>query len=160
MTVGRWLGTTKLSRNRLRGHVPQRDLTNNVMDQNETSGQSSGRQTRRSTVAQDYLRHVDISTSIRSGNKRLRHIRWTPMDFTGYRKIASTCPISMSMLLQPLFRLRRTHSMTQMRAFLALLRREWSRLFSRRHGVASHRFLKSGSRKNENQAHWITTSVL
>ena len=39
------------------GHVPQPHLTNNVMDQELTSGQSSGRRTRRSAVAQDYLRH-------------------------------------------------------------------------------------------------------
>ena len=42
MTVGWWLGTTKLSRNRLVGHVPQRDLANNVMDQNPTCGQRPG----------------------------------------------------------------------------------------------------------------------
>jgi hypothetical protein len=29
----------KLSRNRLRGHVPHKDLANNVMDQKLTSGQ-------------------------------------------------------------------------------------------------------------------------
>jgi hypothetical protein len=29
----------KLSRNRLRGHVPQQYLPNSVMDQNQTSGQ-------------------------------------------------------------------------------------------------------------------------
>jgi len=32
----------RLRSNRLRGHVPQADLTNKVMDQNETSGQLSG----------------------------------------------------------------------------------------------------------------------
>ena len=31
--------SVKLPRNRLRGHVPHKDLANNVMDQNETSGQ-------------------------------------------------------------------------------------------------------------------------
>jgi hypothetical protein len=32
-------GDTTLSRNRLVGHVPQKDLANNVMDQNATSGE-------------------------------------------------------------------------------------------------------------------------
>src|SRR5215469_11049126 len=31
--------SVKLPRNRLRGHVPHKDLVNNVMDQNPTSGQ-------------------------------------------------------------------------------------------------------------------------
>jgi hypothetical protein len=31
--------SVKLPRNRLRGHVPHKDLANNVMDQNPTSGQ-------------------------------------------------------------------------------------------------------------------------
>jgi hypothetical protein len=30
--------SVKLPRNRLRGHVPHKDLANNVMDQNRTSG--------------------------------------------------------------------------------------------------------------------------
>jgi hypothetical protein len=33
----KWSG--KLPRNRLRGHVPQQDLANNVMDQKKTSGE-------------------------------------------------------------------------------------------------------------------------
>jgi hypothetical protein len=36
MIVDLWSRSTKLSRNRLVGHVPQKDLTNNVMDQNKT----------------------------------------------------------------------------------------------------------------------------
>jgi len=34
--------SVKLPRNRLRGHVPHKDLANNVMDQKPTSGQPSG----------------------------------------------------------------------------------------------------------------------
>jgi len=36
--IGHW----KFSGNRLRGHVPQQDLANNVMDQNKTSGPRRG----------------------------------------------------------------------------------------------------------------------
>jgi len=39
MTVDLWSANTTLARNRLRGHVPQQDLANNVMDQNPTSGE-------------------------------------------------------------------------------------------------------------------------
>ena len=55
---------TKLAPNRLRGHVPQQNLADNVMDQNKTFGQSSGRRTRRSAVAQDYLRDGDFTEGI------------------------------------------------------------------------------------------------
>ena len=38
-TVAESSATGNLAANRLRGHVPHKDLANNVMDQNETSGQ-------------------------------------------------------------------------------------------------------------------------
>ncbi len=38
MIVDLWAANTKLARNRLVGHVPQKDLANDVIDQNETAG--------------------------------------------------------------------------------------------------------------------------
>jgi len=56
--------SVKLPRNRLVGHVPQKDLANDVMDQNETSGELRGSSAEKATMRSRPLSAADFPKSI------------------------------------------------------------------------------------------------